>query len=293
MKSKIIALFMLAPLHFVSLAQDTEEYSGQVNNLYIDKSDLIKIGVKESEDAPLSCYSDEESSWLLHFNANMPYSNNWFDILNTVRRTQEAIKIGYTPNSDSSCAIEYLAFIEGKDYGEGGVPLDNLTRTGDYGNIALNGTNGLNNSSYSSTGFYGSDKEYSAFDGFTYSSQLSEGVGEKTNRNIWLIKKDSTKYSDNQYWLQVEFNEFITVSGFRIVLNPKAAELGRGPKDIVIQVSDDGNDFIDQDTFRFPKNGDQRANLTEKLELKYFRVLIESNWGDSFIEIDELEIYSN
>jgi hypothetical protein len=293
MKSKILTLLLLAPLHFASVAQDTEEFSGQVTDIFIGKTELIKIGVAETEDAPLNCYSDETSTWQLHFNADMSYSSNWFDILNLVRRTQERIKIGYTPNSDSSCSIEYLALMKAKDYGNGEVPVDNLTRTGDFGNIALNGTNGLNNNSYLANGFYRSDEAYSAFDGYSYTEQLSAGVGEKTNRNIWLVKKDIKEYPDNKYWLQVEFNEFVNVSGFRVVLNQKGVDLGRSPKKVIIQSSDDGEHFVSQETFRLSKLADQRINLTEKVEFKYFRILIESNWGDTYIEIDELEIYAN
>jgi hypothetical protein len=289
----MLVLLLLGSSQLVSANEDTEEFSGQVTDLFIDKSETIKIGVAESEDTPLSCYSDETASWQLHFNANMPYSDNWFDILNLVRRTQERVKIGYSPNSESSCAIEYLALVKANDYGNGELPIDNLSRTGDYGNIALNGTNGLTNNNYSATGFYKLDEAYSAFDGFIYTGQLSEGVGEKTNRNIWLIKKDNKKYPDKKYWLQVEFNDFVTVSGFRVALNKKAVDLGRSPKKIMIQTSDDGSHFINQEAFYLDKVADQRINLSAKHELKYFRVLIESNWGDSYIEIDELEIYSN
>lgn len=291
MKSKILVLLMLAPLHFASVAQDTEEFTGQVTDIFVDKSELIKIGVAETEGAPLNCYSDEASSWKLHFNTDMPYSRNWFDILNLVRSTREPIKIGYTPNSDSSCAIEYIALMKAKDYGNGDVPIDNLTRTGNFGNIALNGTNDLNNNNYSASGFYQSDEAYSAFDGFSYNDQLSAGVGEKTNRSIWLINKDNK--DSNEHWLQVEFNELVNVSGFRIVLNKKGVELGRGPRTIVIQSSDNGTDFVFQERFRLNKLPDQRINLAKKVEFKYFRVLIESNWGDTYIEIDELEVYAN
>jgi len=293
MKSKILVLLMLAPLHFASVAQDTEEFSGQVTDIFVGKSELIKIGVAETEDAPLNCYSDETAAWQLHFNADMTYSSNWFDILNLVRTTREPITIGYTPNSDSSCAIEYLALMKAKDYGYGEVPIDGLTRTGSFGNIALNGTNGLHNNSYSANTHYRENEAYSAFDGFSYTKQLSTGVGEKTNHSIWLVKKDIKEYPDDRYWLQVELNEFVNVSGFRVVVSEKGTELGRGPKTIIIQSSDDGDIFVSQETFRLSKLPDQRINLTEKVEFKYFRILIESNWGDTFIEIDELEIYAN
>jgi hypothetical protein len=78
-----------------------------------------------------------------------------------------------------------------------------------------------------------------------------------------------------------------------VVLNQKAVELGRGPKKVIIQTSDDGSHFVNQETLFLNKAADQRINLSAKHELKYFRVLIESHWGDSYIEIDELELYSN
>lgn len=293
LKKHILPLVFTLPL--LAHADEIKEFSGQVDNLFIGKSEQIKIGVLEDENAPVECYTSDESAWQFHFSANQHYSERWFDILNLVRRTKEPIRIGYMPNDDSSCEIEYLALVSSTNSGGDNVdvPTDGLERTGAYGNIALLGTNSLSESNYSASDYYGSDQAYSAFDGYSFDNALSDGVGSPTNRNIWMVKKDTSRGNDTKYWLQVSFEESVKVSGFRIVLNNKSVTLGRGPKDITVQVSVDGTNFVDHQSFRFNKAADQRANLSSKITLQHFRILVDSNWGDDFIEIDELEVYAN
>ena len=288
-------LSLLVTLPFISIADEAKEYTGPVTNLFIGKSEQIKIGVLEDENEPVECYASENASWQFHFEANQHYSDRWFEILNLVRRTQEPIRIGYQANDESSCAIEYLALFSGNGNNNDNVdvPTDGLERNGSYGNIALLGSNGLSESSYSASDYYNNDEAHSAFDGYTFDSEVADGVGSPTNRNIWLVKKDTSKSNDTQYWLQVEFNEPVKVSGFRVILNSKSVSLGRGPKEIIAQASIDGSNFVDHQSVRFNKAPDQRANFSSKIELTHFRVLVKSNWGDAFIEIDELEVFAN
>lgn len=96
-----------------------------------------------------------------------------------------------------------------------------------------------------------------------------------------------------QYWIQVKFDSLVEVSGFRMLINNRSSELGRGARSITIEVSSDGENFTEHESFTLSKTIDQRANFSEKVELKYFRVKVNSNYGDEYIEIDEIEIYSN
>lgn len=289
---KNLALLPLLCLPFTSTA-DVVEYKGRVTDILIGKSHLIKVGVQESDEQSIACWKEEsEQPWLFTFERGHDYSEHWFDVLNLARRTQETIRIGYAENEDSECAIEYLALLKGDGIVDDGQVGDSLVRTGQFGNIAQIYTNGLTETNYHASDNYGADVPAAAFDGHIFNEQIVDGEGSLMNRGIWLVKKDSEN-KETKYWLQVEFEEAVTVSGFRVMLNTKATELGRGPRHVTILTSLDGEQFEEQGQYNLGKSIDQRANLPTKVEAKIFRIQVNSNQGDAFIEIDELEVYSN
>ncbi|WP_286235559.1 discoidin domain-containing protein [Thalassotalea sediminis] len=289
---KKLALLSLFCLPLITQA-DVVEFKGKVTDILIGKSALIKVGVNVQEDESIVCWkADSEQPWLFTFERGHEYSEHWFDVLNLVRRTQETVRIGYAENEDSECAIEYLALLKGDGIADDDQVGDSLQRTGQYGNIAQIFTNGLTESSYHASDNYGADVPAAAFDGHIFNEQIVDGEGSLINRGIWLVKKDSEN-KETEYWLQVEFEENVTVSGFRVMLNAKATELGRGPRHVTILTSLDGETFEEQGQYNLGKSIDQRANLPTKVDAKIFRIQVNSNQGDSFIEIDELEVYSN
>ncbi|WP_286268973.1 discoidin domain-containing protein [Thalassotalea hakodatensis] len=289
---KKIALLSLFCLPLFTQA-DVVEYKGKVTDILIGKSQLIKVGVEESDEQSITCWKQEsDQPWLFTFERGYDYSNDWFDVLNLVRRTQETIRIGYAENEDSECAIEYIALLKGDGIVDDGQVGDSLERTGQYGNIAQIYTNGLTESSYHASDNYGADVPAAAFDGHIFNEQIVDGEGSLINRGIWLVKKD-TENKETTYWLQVEYEEPVTISGFRVMLNTKATELGRGPRHVTILTSLEGDQFEEQGQYNLGKSIDQRANLPTKVEAKIFRIQVNSNQGDAFIEIDELEVYSN
>ncbi len=269
------------------------EYIGKVTNVYMGKSNEVKIGIELSEDEYIECSNED---WPLYFNSDTSYAANWLDFLLLINRTRDTVRIGYTPTPDSNCAIEYLAIMD--QDGILGADTDaitgdpSLTRTGEYGNIALINSNGLRTINYSSSHTYSSDIAAAAFDGHILNENINDDADELINRGIWLVKKDPDD-STAEYWLQAEFNELVRITSFRIMLNQRSVEMGRLPKEITIQVSNDGIDFVNFDAFKLNKTDDQRALLASSIELKFFRLLIESNYGDSFIEIDELELFAD
>ncbi len=292
MKTKSL-LFTLpfAALSFFSNA-DVAEFKGKVTDILVGKSETIKVGLLVPENEPITCTNAEDSDWLMTFERGHSYSDDWFDVLNLVRRTQETIRIGYVENSSEECAIEYLALLKGDgntiDDDKVG---DSLERRGTFGTISQIYTNNLTESNYSASGYYSADVAAAAFDGHIFGEQIVEEEGELISRGIWLIQKEKVVPVDG-YWLQVEFDEPVSVSGFRVLINTKSAELGRGPKGVTILTSIDGETFDEQGKYSLSKTIDQRADLPEKVEAKVFRIKVTSNYGDKYIEIDELEVFS-
>lgn len=288
--SKVSSLALLLSFSLHAAENSVEEYVGKVSNIYVGKSDVVKIGVVEEEDKYLECAS---GNWPLFFQQGNNYSDSWLDLLILANRGQSTIRIGYQPDSESNCAIEYLALVQG----DGISAVDDngsssLLRTGEYGNIALIGTNGLTQDSYSASENYGNDIAAAAFDGHTYSEQVNDDAEESIARGLWLAKKDPDN-RDKPFWLQVDFGGLVNISGYRTLVNEQSTDLGRGPKKILVQISTDGEEFIDHETHQLSKAPEQLANLTEKVLAQYVRIVVQSNHGDSFIEIDELEIFAD
>jgi len=289
------SLSLICILAFPISAQETdiEEYIGRVTNVHMNKSNEVKIGIELNDDESIDCYGDE---WPLYFDGGQSYSTNWLDFLLLANRTRDKVRIGFTANTNSSCSIEYLS-IMAKDgilsHDDDAVTGDpTLTRTGQYGNIALINTNGLQSNNFTASHHYSGDVPKAAFDGHVLLTNINNHSDDFINRGIWLMKKDDEN-KDDEHWLQVEFNKQVEISSFRVLINKQSRGLNRSPKQITIQTSDNGTDFVDHDSFRLDNAEDQRILLSTKASLKFFRLLINSNYGDSFIEIDELELFAD
>jgi hypothetical protein len=290
-KSSSLALLISCSLY--ASDQSVSEYIGKVSNIYTGKTNTIKVGIIREEGNDLACELEENYQWPLTFERGNSYSEEWFELLNLVRRTQETIRIGYVPSTTSSCEIEYLALMKGDGDGSSVDPAgDGLSRSGQYGNIALIYTNNLTETSYSASDHRGEDRAAAAFDGYIWEEQIADDLGSPMNRNIWLVEKDAD--SENiEYWLQVAFDREIDISGFRILVNDKSVELGRSPREITVLTSIDGEEFTEQGAYNLSKSVDQRANMPVKITAKYFRIRVDRNYGDNYIEIDELEVYAD
>ena len=292
-KGLFLPLILGVSLNVGAAQSDIYEYEGKVSDIYIGKGNRIKVGVTVDEDEPLVCDYYDDKQWPLYFEFDKSYSAQWFELINLARRTQEPIRIGYLSSDDSSCAIEYLAFSKGNGTDTDGAngQGDGLIRSGTYGNIAMIYTNNLTESNYTASDHYNVDRASAAFDGHTYAEQIDDKAGDKIERGFWMVKKDPDN-KEQEYWLQVRFDKAVNITGFRIMINSQSVSLGRSPRGITIQTSTDGKEFNEHESFTLSKAVDQRGVLTESVEAKYFRVRVDSNFGDKFIEIDELEVYS-
>ncbi|WP_088329496.1 discoidin domain-containing protein [Lacimicrobium sp. SS2-24] len=289
MKKKAIPLALLMPLVGTNAQESMQEYAGNVTDLMITKSGSVLVGVKQTDDNNLLC---EESDWPLAFDAGSGVGQHWLDFLMLARNTNQKIRIGYMPAESTRCDVEYVAATAADGYGDGSDPIggegDNLIETGVYGNVALIDSNGLSAASFSASGHYRDDVPAAAFDGYTWDNKVNEDAGQKINRGLWLFRIEE----DTEAWIQVDFGHKVSISGMRLTLNEKASQLGRGPRDVVVQASNDGNNFVDHESFRLANIADQTGSFNSAIEARYIRLQILNNFGDAnYIEIDELELY--
>jgi len=297
MLKKLSSLALIISCSLFAEQEFQNEYKGKIAGIVSPKSEKILVSIVREEGKEINCYmnGDQTEPFPLHFERGQPYSEEWFELFNLVRRTQESIDIGYTESADSSCSIEYLKLTQ-SDGNTSTDPLgDGLTRVGQYGNIAQIYTNNLTQTSYTASNHRGTDIAAAAFDGYIWEEQIEsndEDLGSPIARNIWLVEKEEE--DDNiEYWLQVKFEQEVDVTGFRVLVNGISVDLGRSPRGVTILTSVDGDEFVEQGSYSLSKAIDQRANLPEKITLKYFRLQVDSNFGDAYIEIDELEVYSD
>ena len=282
MKALVVALALLPA---VSQGAESKEFVGKLNNLRIGKTGSILLGVKQDEENPLVC---REGDWPIGFHLDQAYAQNWLDFLMLARSSNQTIRLGYLPDSSGLCELEYVAAMQGDGFGDIGDEDDLLVETGALGNVALINSNGLTEESYIASGYYGSDVAAAAFDGHTFDQQINDDAGESIHRGLWLIKLDK----DTPNWLQIDFGRKVKIAGMRVVLNQKSTDLGRGPRDVTLQVSNDGESYADHESFRLSRVADQTGSLASPVSARYFRLKVINNHGDrTFIEIDELELF--
>ncbi|GAB3024323.1 discoidin domain-containing protein [Bowmanella dokdonensis] len=287
MRTLAAAMVLITPLLGQATEEVPTEYVGKITNLLISKSGAVMIGVNRDEDNPLDC---QEGDWPVSFDMQDDHAQNWLDFLMLARNTNQTIRLGYGADSDAVCSLEYVAVMQGDGYAGGGVGDEDgrLVETGALGNVALLGSNGLTETSFKASGHYLNDIVAAAFDGHTWTEKVNEDAGDRINRGLWLL----STAEDSKAWIQVDFGQKVKLAGLRFMLNEKATKLGRGPRDITVQVSNDGANFADHEAFRLAMVADQTGSFSSTVQARYLRVVIDSNHGDSrFVEIDELEVF--
>jgi len=161
------------------------------------------------------------------------------------------------------------------------------TRTGEHGNIALLGTNGLTIESYtaSHTEFPSSDSPAGAFDGyFIHNVQMNDDATTRIGRGLWY------GYGLQQ-WLQIDFGREVALTGFQEFHD--VAPDHHIPEGCTIQVSDDGINFTDVQTFTNPLTRTTRLyQFTEPAVGRYIRY-VSNDQHDYYFNMAELEYYGS
>ncbi|MBC3767264.1 hypothetical protein [Neptunicella marina] len=272
-------------------AADTEEFIGKITNIYLGKTGNVKIGVKLADEEYLSCKSE---TWPFYFAANESYSKSWIDMVFQARYYGSTLRIGYTPSEENNCDIEYLAMVSDDGVDSGGGDTNSMVRTGAYGNVALVNTNSLTESSYSASDYYSGDYPAAAFDGYMYADKINDDADEKISRGIWMVKKevDESTGLNKDIWLQISYENTVKLTGMRFMINAKSLKLGRLPRNIIIQGSNDGSNFTNLQSVQLSQLADQGVSFNAAINVQHLRLLVQNNFGDDFVEIDEIELYS-
>lgn len=269
------------------------EYESIVNKMQVDNAGNVRFSMLlREEDHEILC---DEQGYQFSFVLNNTVMDKWYDTLILARSANSLLNIHYDQLSGNNCDLTAITLPQLYDRatapGEdptGGV----LKETGNYGNVALTGTNGLNSSSFEASQFYGQDSPQAAFDGYIYSEKSNADAEDKIGRGIWLVKKEFTDGRLDIPWIQVDFGKQVEIIGTRLFVNKKSLELGRSPRNVTILTSEDGEEFTKLNSFVLSANEVSSTAFAAPVEARYFRMTVESNHGDAgFIEIDEWEFY--
>ncbi|MDK2594103.1 fibrinogen-like YCDxxxxGGGW domain-containing protein [Pseudoalteromonas obscura] len=162
--------------------------------------------------------------------------------------------------------------------------------TGDNDNIALVYTNSLQPASYSASATVNQFTPAGAFDGHLYytdpNNKINADAGNLISHGIWLGPTNTNE------WLQVGFAKKAVITGFSTRVSNHHAEFApRTPKEAILQVSNDGVNFIDHEQITMEK-GHASVTLNRAASGTYFRLLILTTHGSvKHSQIDEMEYY--
>jgi len=153
-------------------------------------------------------------------------------------------------------------------------------------NLAMSGTNGLTPSSFTASSTYSSDSPAGAFDGYTEREKIIEGDTSKINRGIWL-----SNFINTNQWISIDFNNNINVTSIKILSRATVPSYNRLAKNIITQKSTDGVVFTDVKSFLAENIAIQSFELDQAINTRYLRVFFVDNYGDTFIQVEEIEVY--
>lgn len=158
--------------------------------------------------------------------------------------------------------------------------------SGANGNIAMVNTNGLVPTSYDAN--YSHASVYSAagaFDGHIYyQNKINPDAGAPQGGGTWISNMAAPR------WISTDFGSTAYISGFSTQV--LATYNKRSPKDVVVQVSDNGMDWFDHEALVLTE-GTANVTLTNAAITRHIRLMITSNYGNSYLQIGELEYYGS
>ncbi|MGJ8681900.1 discoidin domain-containing protein [Paraglaciecola sp.] len=284
-KHSLLALSLLSSL----TTAETTTYQSIANELSLNSEGDVQVKVLLVNETDEILCSDDSYDFI--FNIESITAQKWYDTLLLSRNANSLVDFIY---DNETCSLSALKLPKLYEHGDNVTePGKQLKETGEFGNVALIGSNVLTLENYSTNSHYGQDGAASAFDGYTYSVKSNVDSSDKIGRGIWLyrISSDSDE-NDLKPWLQVDFNKNVTLVGLAIFINEQSLKLGRSPRNATLYTSIDGVEFDEVENLTFSFESPAGGNFSSPITARYFRLAIEDNYGDSrFIEIDELEFY--
>lgn len=280
---------LLAFLPLLAIAEQNS-YVSFANKITLQQDSTVAISIlPNEEDSEIACGSEDYD---FSFAMDSIIKEKWYDTLVLSRNSNQLIEFHY---DQQSCLLSGLTLPEIYDAdsnvgNETGV--DTLEETGTYDNVALINTNGLQKENYTASSYYSRDEPAAAFDGYVYDQKDNPDSEFRLARGIWLAKRTNSSGTPIEPWIQVNFNKTVKLSGMRLAINEKSLQLGRSPRNIKIQYSDDGEEFIDHSSHRLALQESYEIQFSNLIEAQYVRLVVESNFGDKlYVEIDEWELF--
>lgn len=155
------------------------------------------------------------------------------------------------------------------------------------GNIALIGTNGLTEASYSTSGVFSTSYSApAAFDGHHYSKiKINDDAGAPIKYGSWLTAQVFPQ------WVGIDFGQLARITAFRTSI--KESAVARSAKDVVIQVSDDGVNYTDHESFELTPIV-ANVTLTTPIVSQYVRLkVLSAHTVNKYLQISEIEYYGS
>lgn len=285
-------LALVAALSTLYAHGETESYKSIANTMVLHANGEVRVNVLlREEDDEVACAAE---SYDFAFDINTVVGEKWYESLLLSRNTNSLVEFEY---NSQDCTLLSLKLPQMYSQGDavGEEPIDGkLNTSGEHGNVALIGTNGLTESSYYASNFYRQDVVTAAFDGHIFRKKVNQDAGQAIGRGIWIVEKTDSDGNDVNPWLEVDFGKEVELAGMRLLINQASLELGRSPRHIALLTSDDGSDYEEFDSFVLSAQSTVDVPFSSALNARYIRLQISSNYGDSrFIEIDEWELYQD
>jgi hypothetical protein len=168
------------------------------------------------------------------------------------------------------------------------IPFD---ETGDFGNIALIGSNGITASSITSNAVsYDSSHPFtSLFDGY----QRNDRINTSSTGNIEYGSFFSSAYNNTNRYFSVDLGREASISGFR-VLSYSPGSTPSAPKNIRIESSVDGTpgSFTPEESFTLSEVVDTGViSLATPFTSRYFILYVENSYSAYYLRIGEIEVF--
>ena len=286
LKNSVLILSLFSCATFAEQAS----YQSIANELKINSNGDVDVKVVLlHEGDEIACGKDEYD---FRFSIEPIVGQRWYDTLLLSRNASSFVDFTYDVDNCQLSAISLPKYYDdGSSVGEE-TPEGGLEETGENGNVALMGSNGLFAESYSSSSFYGQDAAAGAFDGFVFTIKENQDANEKVGRGLWLANNIDADGNLLTPWLQIDFGKLVTLAGMRTFINNKSLELGRSPSTIILYTSTDGGEFEEISEFQISLEESVRSDFLEPITSRFFRFEVLNNYGDkNYVEIDELELY--
>jgi hypothetical protein len=286
LKKSVLLLSLLSCVTFAEQAS----YQSLANELRVNSNGDVDVKVLMiDEEDEIACRNDEYD---FRFSIEPIVGQRWYDTLLLSRSANSLVDFVYDTDD---CQLAAISLPELYDNGSSigrETPEGELKETGENGNVALIGTNGLSAESYSSSSFYGQDASTAAFDGFVFNIKENQDANEKIGRGLWLANNIDAGGNELTPWLQIDFGKLVTLAGMRMFINDKSLELGRSPRLIILYTSVDGEEFEEITELQLSLEGSVGSDFFKSITARFFRFEVVNNYGDkNYVEIDELELY--